>query len=70
VVVLVSLSGRVDRGPDGPGDQVQDLQHPAEVVATEFEHDVAQAEPLVLGEQIDDRLRALGDQLVAQAEAQ
>src|SRR6266508_4608119 len=38
--------GGVDRGPNGPGDELQDLQHVREVVAAEIEHHVAEAEPV------------------------
>src|SRR6266545_1186960 len=61
--------GGVDRGPNGPGDELQDLQHVREVVAAEIEHHVAEAEPLVLAEPVHDGLMPLGQELVPQNEA-
>src|SRR5712692_2183908 len=67
---MALLSGRVDGGSDGPGHQLQDLHHPAEVVAAELEQNVTQAELFVLAEEVDDRLLALGEQLIAQRKAE
>src|SRR5205823_6842987 len=62
-------SGRVDSGADLASDQVEDLEHLAEVVAAEIDGDVTKAELLVRGELVHHGLRALGQELVAEREA-
>src|SRR6185295_106760 len=51
-------SGRVDGGPDGPRDEVEEL-----------EHHVGEADPLVLGEHVHHRLLAVGEHGVGDPEA-
>src|SRR5712692_340157 len=60
--------GGVDGGPDGRGDQLQDPQHLREIIAAEVEHHVAEPEPLVLTESVNDGLMPLSQELVAENE--
>src|SRR6185503_19149098 len=62
-------SGRVDGGPDGPRDEVEDLEHAREIVAAELEHHVGEADPLVLREHVHHRLLAVGEHGVGDPEA-
>ena len=68
--ILGGASGCVDGGPDGARHEVEDVQHLREVVTAKVDHQVAQAEPLVLREAVDDGLLTLSEQLVAQGEAE
>src|SRR2546426_7250422 len=65
----VPFSGRGDGRANDPGDQPEKLQHPPEIRPAELDEGVAHAQALVLAELIDDGLLALGEKLVAQAEA-
>src|SRR3989449_1686587 len=67
--VASPFSGRGDGRANGPGDQPEKLQHPPEIRPAELDEGVAHAEAFVLAELIDDGLLALGEKLVAQAEA-
>src|SRR2546425_1234735 len=67
--VASPFSGRGDGRANGPGDQPEKLQHPPEIRPAELDEGVAHAQALVLAELIDDGLLALGEKLVAQAEA-
>src|SRR5262245_12832639 len=60
----------VDSGPDVAGDEVEDLEHPAEVVTAELQDDVLEPELFVLSEGVDDRRHALLDEVVGEPEAQ
>src|SRR2546427_8853579 len=65
----VTSSGRSDGGTNGRRDQSEKLQHPPEIRPAKLDDRVAHPEALVLAELIDEGLRALGEKLVAQAEA-
>src|SRR6266852_7982321 len=65
----VTSSGRSDGGTNGRRDQSEKLQHPPEIRPAKLDERVAHPEALVLAELIDDGLLALGEKLVAQAEA-
>src|SRR6266436_2623828 len=60
----------VDGGPDFSRHQVEDLEHLLEIVTSELEHHVREAQALELAELVDDGLRALREQRVAEAEAE
>src|SRR5262249_39108961 len=51
-------------------DEVEDVDHPRELVAPELHDDVPETEPLVLNELVDHRRGALRDQLVAERVAE
>jgi len=51
-------------------EQIEQLEHPPEVIAAEVDHQVREAEALVLAEEVHDRLRALLQKILAQGEAE
>src|SRR5262249_13122285 len=65
-----SCSRAVESWPHVAGDEVENLEHPAEVVAPELQQHVRQPELLVLTESVNDRRRALLDEVVGEPEAQ
>ena len=69
VSVVIRRSSGGDGRPHLGGDQVEQLEHAPEIVAAEVDHQVREAESLVLAEEIGDRLRTLPNQIVAQGEA-
>src|SRR2546422_7254498 len=68
-VALLSASDLVDGRADLLRDQLEDLQHLTERVASEVEHHVGESERLVGGELIHDGLARVGGQGVPQGHA-
>src|SRR5256712_5018534 len=68
-VALLSASDLVDGRADLLRDQLEDLQHLTERVASEVEHHVREPERLVRGELVHDGLARVGGQSVPQGYA-
>src|SRR2546426_5541401 len=68
-VALLSASDLVDGRADLLRDQLEDLQHLTERVASEVEHHVGEPERLVRGELVHDGLARVGGQSVPQGYA-
>src|SRR3989454_7171731 len=68
-VALLSASDLVDGRADPLRDQLEDLQHLTERVASEVEHHVGEPERLVRGELVHDGLARVGGQSVPQGYA-